>query len=385
MIDNKLRSHLQGRMGDYKHSVGEDLWASIQQEAQRKKRKRGLVLWLSVAAAMLLGALLIFPVVREDTATAPPVQLVQEELELELRSEECEMRSLAHKVWHMELKVTEANLQDWQPILLDEMENKTSEEPAEEVQDEPEKESNPLLEEQELEQMRRMFASEEKEKEEEESGFELVLAMNGNNFSSGVNASRSSAMQGSSGQNNGLQMRTRSVITASSAVQELSGLEYLANHDLDFSFSMPLNLLLTARKMLDENWGIESGVSYTYLGAADGQLKMQLHYLGVPVKGIYAWAINEETCVYASAGLIAEWQVKGELWRGNHMMELPNKRLQFSTALSVGVDVNIAPQVKLFAEPGVAYFFDDGSVIPTIRKERPFNFNFQMGVRIDVE
>ena len=32
--------------------------------------------------------------------------------------------------------------------------------------------------------------------------------------------------------------------------------------------------------------------------------------------------------------------------------------------------------------PGVAYYFDDGSDIQTIRKENPFNFNIQAGIRL---
>ena len=34
-----------------------------------------------------------------------------------------------------------------------------------------------------------------------------------------------------------------------------------------------------------------------------------------------------------------------------------------------------------YAEPGVVYYFDDGSNVNTIRKEHPFNFNIQLGVR----
>jgi len=33
-------------------------------------------------------------------------------------------------------------------------------------------------------------------------------------------------------------------------------------------------------------------------------------------------------------------------------------------------------------EPGVSYFFDDGSSIQTIRKENPCNFTLQAGIRL---
>ena len=41
----------------------------------------------------------------------------------------------------------------------------------------------------------------------------------------------------------------------------------------------------------------------------------------------------------------------------------------------------ITEKFGIYAEPGVVYYFDDGSNVNTIRKEHPFNFNIQLGVR----
>ena len=43
--------------------------------------------------------------------------------------------------------------------------------------------------------------------------------------------------------------------------------------------------------------------------------------------------------------------------------------------------VKITEKLGIYAEPGVVYYFDDGSNVNTIRKEHPFNFNIQLGVR----
>jgi len=47
--------------------------------------------------------------------------------------------------------------------------------------------------------------------------------------------------------------------------------------------------------------------------------------------------------------------------------------------------VNFTKHLGLYAEPGIAYYFDDGSQIETIRKEHPFNFNLQFGLRFSFE
>ncbi|KAA6312995.1 hypothetical protein EZS27_036160, partial [termite gut metagenome] len=49
---------------------------------------------------------------------------------------------------------------------------------------------------------------------------------------------------------------------------------------------------------------------------------------------------------------------------------------------NVGVQYNVSKSVSAYLEPGVAYFFDDGSEVQTIRKERPLNLNIRVGMRL---
>lgn len=59
--------------------------------------------------------------------------------------------------------------------------------------------------------------------------------------------------------------------------------------------------------------------------------------------------------------------------------------LQWSVSAAAGVQVNFTKNIGLYAEPGVAYYFDDGSEVETIRKEHPFNFNLQVGLRFSIK
>ena len=60
-------------------------------------------------------------------------------------------------------------------------------------------------------------------------------------------------------------------------------------------------------------------------------------------------------------------------------------RPQFSGNAAVGIEYDIVPQVGLYAEPGVRYYFDNRSTVENVFKTRPWAFNVQMGVRINVK
>ena len=51
----------------------------------------------------------------------------------------------------------------------------------------------------------------------------------------------------------------------------------------------------------------------------------------------------------------------------------------------MGIEYDIVPQVGLYAEPGVRYYFDNRSTVENVFKTRPWAFNMQMGVRINVK
>lgn len=58
------------------------------------------------------------------------------------------------------------------------------------------------------------------------------------------------------------------------------------------------------------------------------------------------------------------------------------KPLQLSVLGAVGAQLNLTNHLGFYVEPGVSYFFDDGSDIQTIRKENPCNFTLQAGFRL---
>lgn len=65
--------------------------------------------------------------------------------------------------------------------------------------------------------------------------------------------------------------------------------------------------------------------------------------------------------------------------RGNRTISADN--IQWSVNGATGVQYSVAKHIGLYFEPGVNYYFDDKSEVPTIRSERPFSLNIHLGVR----
>ena len=56
-------------------------------------------------------------------------------------------------------------------------------------------------------------------------------------------------------------------------------------------------------------------------------------------------------------------------------------KLQFSVVAAAGLQFNITDRFGIYAEPGMSYYFDNGSEVSTIYKDRPFNFDMKIGLR----
>ena len=99
---------------------------------------------------------------------------------------------------------------------------------------------------------------------------------------------------------------------------------------------------------------------------------------------------NERFGLYLSGGGMMEMCVAGksdidyivdnELALTKHK-NIRVKPLQFSVNASAGFQVNLIPQLGVYLEPGVSYYFDNGSAVETIYKDKPLNFNLKMGLR----
>ena len=168
----------------------------------------------------------------------------------------------------------------------------------------------------------------------------------------------------------------------------------------DIKHHMPVTVGASVKWNLNGDWALESGLNYTYLyselrSGAKSYIedKQKLHYVGIPLKVQRSVWSNSIFSFYASAGGMMEKCVSGSVETvcvddnnrksfGNEKLDV--KPLQFSVLASVGLQANFNKLLSLYLEPGMIYYFDDNTDIITIRKDKPFNFNLQLGLRFNL-
>ena len=152
----------------------------------------------------------------------------------------------------------------------------------------------------------------------------------------------------------------------------------------DYKHNQPISFGLSYSYGLNKYLALESGLVYTYLSsdvteiATQERFKQKFHYLGIPIKLYWSFFKHNKLSLYASGGGMVEVAVAGKVGGENKRPTRP----QFSVLAGVGAQYSFSSVFGLYIEPGVAYYFNDGSHIETIRTEKPFNFNLNAGVRL---
>ena len=167
---------------------------------------------------------------------------------------------------------------------------------------------------------------------------------------------------------------------------------YLAGYEERQKHYQPLSLGLSASYPLTERLSLTSGLVFTRLHAdfqyimPTYQIKKEqtLCYLGIPLQVSYRLWKYQGLKVYLSAGGQGDWNISTELKSNGVAQEMDKDRMQWSVNGSLGVEYDIIPQLGLYAEPGIKYYFDNGSRIQTFFKDKPTNFNLQLGLRWNI-
>ncbi len=152
-----------------------------------------------------------------------------------------------------------------------------------------------------------------------------------------------------------------------------------AKHKQSFSFG------LSIRKELTKEFSVETGLMYTLLSSdiktagSNAWKDQKLHYIGIPLRAGWSFYRQEGVTLYTSAGGAVEKCISGKLGDEKQTVD----EWQFSVGGSLGVQFNLNKRLGLYAEPGVTYYFDDGSKVETVRKDKPFGFSLQAGIRLN--
>lgn len=169
----------------------------------------------------------------------------------------------------------------------------------------------------------------------------------------------------------------------------------------EYKHRLPVRVGLNVAYRLTDRLSVESGVSYTRLSSdmKDGTKdnyssgSQKLDYIGVPLNVKYRAFAYRRLSLYASAGLLTEKCVSGKTTheyvisgekKKRETEDVAAKPWQLSVNAALGAQFDVLRNVGVYVEPGVSYYFDDHSQLSTIYKEKPLNFNLNLGVRYTI-
>lgn len=153
--------------------------------------------------------------------------------------------------------------------------------------------------------------------------------------------------------------------------------------------NMPVSFGATVSYALNDRLALTSGLVYTLAtssfehGTSSNASKDEqtLHYVGIPLTASYTIWSNSWLKTYVNAGGQADFNVSAKVETEGHTTDIDKDRVQLSVGAAAGVQLNVVKQMGVYVEPGVRYYFDNGSNVQTVFKEHPCNFSLQMGLR----
>ena len=109
-----------------------------------------------------------------------------------------------------------------------------------------------------------------------------------------------------------------------------------------------------------------------------------LRYVGIPLGVSYEVWSTKQLHIYVNAGGECDFNVLNRTEADGYRIDVSKDREQWSGNVSVGVQYDVVPQVGIYVEPGMKYYFDNGSNIRNTFKDKKLNFNFQFGLRVNL-
>ena len=162
---------------------------------------------------------------------------------------------------------------------------------------------------------------------------------------------------------------------------------------------LPVNVGFSLGWEFAPGFSLSAGVDYTCLvsdlssgtDATRYETRQTLHYLGIPVTLEWSFVQRSRLRAYLYAGGQARKAVYGTSSTRYVIDSAPwepviekigETPLQWSAGAGAGVEYILGDKVGLYAEPGLNYYFDNGSPVENVFKSRPLNFNLTLGLRL---
>lgn len=170
--------------------------------------------------------------------------------------------------------------------------------------------------------------------------------------------------------------------------QESSLLQTYADNQMESKHKVPIRIGLSLQYQLTDRLALLSGISYSYLESefvsplyANKDYTQKLTYLGVPLGVSWKLWSSGGFGVYLTGGTLIEKCVDSKVSQG----EAKARPWQLSLNASAGAEYHFTPQLGVYLEPSLGYYFDDGSSLEHYYKEHPLAPSLQFGLRLHLK
>lgn len=171
------------------------------------------------------------------------------------------------------------------------------------------------------------------------------------------------------------------------------------------TFSIPITFGLGVRFDLSDRWAVGTGINWSRLSRTfngvytevndngdvvrniNSEIVNDIHYIGIPLNlyfsifdsrnlRFYAWGGGS-----AEKGLVSRFRIQSNA--GDITYKESVNGLQWSAAAGLGLEFLLGEHLGLYLDPSARYYFDCGQPL-SIRTERPFMMNYEVGLRFNL-
>lgn len=157
-------------------------------------------------------------------------------------------------------------------------------------------------------------------------------------------------------------------------------------------YHQPLRIGLSLGYALAPRWRVLTGVVWQRVqtdlihNMRNEQLVTEnvYHYLGVPLQMSYDVWCKGPFKVYGVVGVEADFNVKAKQRWQTMTQSAKKDRVQWSADAAAGMQYSVVKPFSFFVEAGIRRYFDNGSNVDNIFKDKTVNWNLQLGLRCDL-
>ena len=399
MKENEFDIYIRNLMAGAEEPVSPDVWKGVEAGLDRAARRRTVPVWLwrglagtGIAAAVAAAFLLLRPeknLSNQPTIQQPVAQATDAPLPAELRPEEDDVTPIEKQVTRIAKRTAYAP-EILTPVATEEEQPLTAEVEMMEPERKPDAITIPQSAPQESftsdEDAFRQLAFEEHKTRRKG---EFSMSILGNIQSNTRPDSPSSTVR-----------RTPSFFVMPAPTE--TG---IYREGTEFSFGLPVSGGISLRYDFNPRWGIGTGVVYTNLSRSflgdyhvvengafvkqlfDTDITNQQHYIGIPVNVFFNIVNTGNWNFHVRMDGMGEKLVDNHFLihdsEGDIHLHQKTAGLQFSAGVGVGVEFKFSPNIGIYFDPTLRYYFD-GNQPRSIRTIQPLRMDFEAGLRFSL-